>query len=319
MKPSDQKDLSCPACGEPVQPHWKICPACETRLRSPVCPGCGQPVKDNWKICPECDTRLACAACGRRLPPQSTVCSHCSPAPSAAAPASEWIEPITQMVFVHVPGGTFRMGDTFGDGIENELPVHEVCLNSFYIARYPVTQSQWLAVMPENPAAFIGNDHPVEQVSWSAVQVFLQKLAEMNHGRHTFRLPTEAEWEFAARSGGKPEKYAGGDDPMSLAWYDENSNDRTHPVGLKRPNGLGLFDMCGNVWEWCADAFDETAYIKHTIDDPRHDATGTDRVIRGGSWNVDAWSVRCTRRMGFPMEYYGPGLGFRVVMDIGGE
>jgi len=318
MKPSDQTPLSCPECGEPIQPHWKICPACETRLIALTCPACGQPVKENWKRCPECDTRLTCAACGRRLPPGSVDCPHCNPRPSAAVhPISEFIEPVTGMTFVRLPGGTFMMGDTYGDGMENELPVHEVRLGSFYIARHPVTQSQWLAAMPENPAAFAGGDRPVEQVSWTAVQDFLHKLAELNHGRYSFRLPTEAEWEYAARGGGKPEKFAGGDDPVFLAWYDENSDGATHPVGLKRPNGLGLHDMSGNVWEWCQDLFDENAYAKHTLENPLIDARGENRVIRGGSWNVDAWSIRCARRMGFSMDFHGPALGFRVVMDAG--
>lgn len=318
MKPSDQKTLSCPKCGEPVQPHWKICPACEIRLIASTCPGCGQTVKENWKRCPECDTRLVCAACGRRLPPGSTACPDCESQPAATARrAPEFIEPVTGMVFVRLPGGAFTMGDTFGDGIENELPTHEVRLGPFYITRHPVTQSQWLKVMPENPSAFPGDERPVEQVSWSAVGEFLRKLSESNHGRYPFRLPTEAEWEFAARSGGRPEKFAGGGDPVFLAWYDANSDGETHPVGKKQPNGLGLFDMSGNVWEWCLDVFDENAYAKHSAENPLIDTSGPDRVIRGGSWNVDAWSVRCSRRMGFPEEFYGPALGFRVVLETG--
>lgn len=317
MTASDKKALNCPKCGEPVLAHWKICPACETRLASLKCPACGRPVKDNWKRCPECDVRLLCPDCGRRLPDASGVCPHCTSSMPAAtgSPAADFIEPVTGIQFIRVSGGSFMMGDTFGDGIKNELPVHEVSLTSFYISRCQVTQAQWGKVMAENPAAFKGDHRPVEQASWNEVQIFLKKLEELNREPCNFRLPTEAEWEYAARSGGKAEKYAGADDPAIPAWFAENSDEETHPVGLKRPNGLGLYDMSGNVWEWCQDVFDEKAYIKHSSQNPLHSAKTTDRVIRGGGWNVDAWSIRCTRRMGFPQDYFGPALGFRVVRE----
>jgi formylglycine-generating enzyme required for sulfatase activity len=316
MKLSDDTALTCPSCGEPIQPHWKICPACETRLISPTCPRCGQPVKENWKRCPECEAYLVCSNCGRRLPAGSRVCPQCQSQPEVAeAPASRVIDSVTGIEFLLIPGGRFMMGDTFGDGFENELPVHEVELSPVYIAKYPVTQGQWLRVMPTNPAAFEGEERPVEQVSWTDVQTFLQKLADLNQARHPYRLPTEAEWEYAARSGGRAEKYAGGDQVESLAWFDENSDGETHPVGLKRPNGLGLYDMSGNVWEWCQDLFDGNAYTKHSVKKPVITAGGPDRVIRGGSWNLDAWSVRCARRFGFPPDYLGPGLGFRLARE----
>lgn len=319
MKPSDKVVATCPNCGEAIQQHWKICPACETRLIRPTCPGCGQSVKENWKRCPECETQLLCSVCGRRIPAGSQSCLQCAPQPDVAqAPASDVRDPVTAMELLLVPAGTFMMGDTFGDGFENELPVHEVELNPFYMGKYPVTQAQWLRAMPTNPAAFEGDDHPVEQVSWTAVEAFLQKLTDMNQGRHHYRLPTEAEWEYAARSAGKAERYAGGDQVEFLAWFDENSDGETHPVGLKQPNGLGLYDMSGNVWEWCQDVFDEDAYGKHSRRNPIIAAGRLDRVIRGGSWNLDAWSVRCARRFGFPPDYFGPGLGFRVVRDVDG-
>jgi formylglycine-generating enzyme required for sulfatase activity len=170
--------------------------------------------------------------------------------------------------------------------------------------------------MPGNPSAFIGDNHPVEQVSWLDVQAFLQELADMAQGSGPYRLPTEAEWEYAARSGGKDEKYAGGDQVEPLAWFGDNSEGRTCPVGLKRPNGLGLYDMSGNVWEWCRDVFDENAYSLHSMANPVATGKGPDRVIRGGSSNLDAWSVRCARRFGFPADACGPGLGFRLVRDV---
>ena len=317
MKPSDDTLLTCPACREPIQAHWKICPACETRLISLTCPACGRPVKENWKRCPECETQLVCNTCGRSMPKGSQLCPQCQPRPEvAAAPAPSVTDPVTGIEFVLVPAGAFMMGDTFGDGFENELPLHEVELDPFYIAKYPVTQDQWRRVMPTNPAAFEGKDRPVEQVSWTEVQAFLQRLADMNQARYQDRLPTEAEWEYAARSQGKAEKDAGGDQAELLAWFDENSDGETHPVGLKRPNGLGLCDMSGNVWEWCQDLFDGNAYTKHPLKNPLLTAGGPDRVIRGGSWNLDAWSARCARRFGFPPEYFGPGVGFRLLREV---
>jgi formylglycine-generating enzyme required for sulfatase activity len=127
-----------------------------------------------------------------------------------------------------------------------------------------------------------------------------------------FRLPTEAEWEYAARSGGRKELYAGGDDIDAVAWYAENSAGSTQPVGLKAANGLGLFDMSGNVWEWCQDI-----YIPGSMASAGRDRTAApnetrDRVIRGGSWSLDDWSARCSRRFGFREDYFGAGLGFRL-------
>ncbi len=317
MKSSDNTTLQCPNCGEPTKAGWKICPACEFRLIGLTCPLCGQEVKENWKRCPECEARLLCSICGRRLAPDSQDCTHCSSQQAdGKETASDLIDTVSGMEFVRVPGGTFMMGDTFGDGLENEGPVHEVELNPFCIGRYPVTQAQWLRVMPTNPSAFEGDDHPVEQVSWFDVLNFLQQHAAMSPDRHPYRLPTEAEWEYAARSGGKDEKYAGGDQVESLAWFGENSDGRTRPVGLKKPNGLGLFDMSGNVWEWCQDVFDEKAYPGHSRANPVTTGNGPDRAIRGGSFNLDEWSLRCARRFGFPADFSGPGLGFRLVRDV---
>ena len=225
-----------------------------------------------------------------------------------------YTDPITGMNFVWIPGGTFSMGDTFDDGVEDEKPVHEVTLSDFYMAICPVTQTQWKCLMAENPSSFVGDDHPVEQVTLSDVQAFIDQLnAASKSGLH-FNLPSEAQWEYAARSGGKHELYAGGQDPEVAAWFDENSRGGTAPVANKAPNSLGLYDMSGNVWEWCRDLYHPQAYRRHSRNDPVCTAGDTDRVIRGGSWHLDAWSARCSRRFRFDPALYGPALGFRVVM-----
>jgi formylglycine-generating enzyme required for sulfatase activity len=299
------KGPKCPACGEPLESGWKICPACETPVAPPVCPSCARRVKANWKICPECGARLICRECGGRLPAAGAACPACTQA-AASGPAvgGDLIEPVTGMELVFVPGGVYQMGDLFGDGWENELPVREVRVADFLIGRYPVTQGQWRRVMTENPSRFQkGDDHPVEQVSWADATDFIRRLNAMAPGVHVLDLPSEKEWEYAARSGGQKQLYAGGGDVAAVAWYAENSEGSTHPVGRKAPNGLTLHDMSGNVWEWCRDLYTPGA--------------SDDRVIRGGSWNLDAWSARCSRRFGFAEDYSGAGLGFRLVARIG--
>ncbi len=159
------------------------------------------------------------------------------------------------MEFVLVKGGCFEMGDTFGDGADDEKPTYEACLKDFYLGKYEITQGQWKRVMGANPSNFKeSDDHPVETVSWNEAQEFIRRLNQMS-GKN-FRLPTEGEWEYAARSGGKREKWAGTSNETELqdyAWFGSNSGSRTHPVGQKRPNGLGLYDMSGNVSDWVGD------------------------------------------------------------------
>ncbi len=161
----------------------------------------------------------------------------------------------TGMEFVFVDGGCYQMGGTFVDKVRKEELSHEVCLDNFYIGKYEVTQGQWKAIMGNNPSKFdeCGDNCPVEQVSWNDIQDFINKLN--NKTGKNYRLPTEAEWEYAARSGGKNEKYSGSNNVDSVAWYDKNSGNKTHPVGQKKPNGLGLYDMSGNVWEWVNDKY----------------------------------------------------------------
>ncbi|MEN6422232.1 MAG: formylglycine-generating enzyme family protein [Smithella sp.] len=198
-------------------------------------------------------------------------------------------DPTTGMEMIFVKGGCFQMGDTVGGGEADEKPVHQVCLSNFYMGKYEVTQGQWQQIMGNNPSHFssCGDNCPVEKVSWNDVQDFIRRLNSQT-GKN-YRLPTEAEWEYAARSGGKSEQYSGGADVDSVAWYDGNSGRKTHPVGQKKPNGLGLHDMSGNVWEWCQDWYSDKYYSQSNRDNPSGPSSGSNRVLRGGSWfNGDA-------------------------------
>ncbi|MGD1075752.1 MAG: SUMF1/EgtB/PvdO family nonheme iron enzyme [Thermodesulfovibrionales bacterium] len=205
--------------------------------------------------------------------------------------------PESEMIFVK--GGCFEMGDTFGNGLKNEKPVHEVCVQDFYIGKYEVTQGQWQAVMGNNPSAFKGCGYscPVESVSWDDVQEFIRRLKAMTGKK--YRLPTEAEWEYAARSGGKNQQWAGTsrlDDLEDYAWYSDDSGKRTHPVGRKKPNGLGIYDMSGNVWEWVRDYYDEKYYEKSPKENPPGPLSGRWKVLRGGAWYLGPSFVRSSFR-----------------------
>ncbi len=174
---------------------------------------------------------------------------------------------------IYVQGGTFTMGSDDSEALDREKPAHQVKLSDFYIGKYPVTQEQWQAVTKENPSRFQDEQRPVEQISWNDTQKFLEKLNQLTGKK--FRLPTEAEWEFAARGGiySQGYKYAGSDRLKQVGWYRENSDDQTHEVGLLLANELGLHDMSGNVWEWCQDWFSDKYYAechKHdTVENPQ--------------------------------------------------
>lgn len=226
-----------------------------------------------------------------------------------------------EKTMVSVKGGCYQMGDTFGDGESNEKPVHEVCVNDYYMGKYEVTQGQWKAIMGNNPSHFkdCGDNCPVENVSWNDIQDFIRKLNEkitpLSKGgsKGGYRLPTEAEWEYAARSGGKSEKYSGGNDIDSVAWYDKNSGSKTHPVGQKAANGLGLYDMSGNVWERVNDWYDNDYYKNSPKDNPRGPGSATHRVLRGGGWDFDAWVTRAAYRLWNNPVIRNDHLGFRLV------
>lgn len=218
--------------------------------------------------------------------------------------------PNIEMVYVN--GGCYQMGDTFGGGDGSDTPVHEVCVDSFYIGKYEVTQGQWLAVMGRNPSCSkeCGLNCPVENVRWNDAQEFIEGLSEIT-GRK-YRLPTEAEWEYAARSGGKDEKYSGGNAAMTVAWYSSNSGGTTHPVGQKRANGLGIYDMSGNVMEWVQDWFG--FYSSDAQSNPTGRNDGSSRVIRGGSVDHNAGYVRAAYRGGNEPGTRSCDNGFRLAL-----
>lgn len=197
---------------------------------------------------------------------------------------------------VWVDGGTFRMGATSEQGseISDEKPVHSVTLSGYYIGKTEVTQALWQAVMGSNPSYFEGDDLLVEQVSWDDCQEFIRKLNSLTG--QNFRLPTEAEWEFACRGGNNSRGYKYSDSNYidNVAWYDGNSGDKTHPVATKSPNELGIYDMSGNVWEWCADWYGDYSSGRQT--NPKGTYGGSFRVGRGGSWYNYAGCCRSSNR-----------------------
>jgi len=216
---------------------------------------------------------------------------------------------LIDMVFVK--GGSFEMER--GKRFFSSNRKHSVTLDNFYIGKYEVTQKLWKAVMGSNPSRFKGDNLPVEQVSWNDVQEFLRKLNQIT-GKH-YRLPTEVEWEYAAR-GGKQSlgyQYSGSNNINKVAWYDSNSNDQTHPVGQKAPNELSIYDMSGNVWEWCSDWYGANYYSHSPETNPLSPTNGKYRVLRGGSWNNSADYCRVTlRSRNYPGDTCSL-YGFRVV------
>lgn len=235
---------------------------------------------------------------------------------------------VAGMIFVE--GGTFQMGSN--DGYSIERPEHSVTLNSFYIGKYEVTQAEWQKVMGNNPSSFVGDTNPVENVTWNDAITYCNKLSEedsltkfytidgtnviANWGANGYRLPTEAEWEYAGGGGAMTAgyNYCGGNNANNVAWYSDNSEGKTHEVGTKLPNVLGLYDMSGNIIEWCNDLFGEHYYSDSPINNPQGPTTGDYRVFRGGSWNVSSDYCR--------VKYRGYGnnssnyIGFRIVRNF---
>jgi formylglycine-generating enzyme required for sulfatase activity len=215
------------------------------------------------------------------------------------------------MEFVLIGPGSFIMGSDENTGDGDESPEHKVTLSqAFYLGKYEVTQEQWTAVMGGNPSEFKGAQRPVDTVSWNDCQAFLAKLQDRT-GRK-FALPTEAQWEFACRAGTvTPWSFGAHDQPAAdYAWIGSNSGGTTHPVGGKKPNAWGLYDMHGNVWEWCADWYAKHAYAGGEVTDPQGPASSEGRILRGGAWGEHPNNMRsaCRNCIGPDVRHNGTGL-----------
>lgn len=222
---------------------------------------------------------------------------------------------------VAVKGGRFDMGED--SGATDRRPAHTVILKDFTIGKHEVTEAVWMAVMGSNPSVYTYcDDCPVTNVSWNDIQVFLEKLNSKS-GKH-YRLPTEAEWEFAARGGTLEHMRADNEDKLSgskhsgrvviqyVAWFQRNSNDHVHPVGRKTPNALGAYDMTGNVEEWCNDWYSKNYFSKRDVTNPQGTDGGISKVVRGGSWRSEADEVSVTRRAAYLPNEKSISLGFRL-------
>lgn len=219
---------------------------------------------------------------------------------------------------IEVRGGTFNMGATYeqgDDASDFEEPVHQVTLSSYYIGKYEVTQELWRTIMGDNPSKHVNNKKPVEHVSWNDCQNFISKLNSLTGKR--FRLPSEAEWEFAARGGGKSKgyKYSGSNSLDNVAWFDNNSGATTHEVGTKSPNELGIYDMSGNVWEWCQDRLSK--YSSSSQINPIVTKAENRHIFRGGGCYNEARFCRSSNRT-VPLREVTKfqNLGLRLVLSV---
>jgi formylglycine-generating enzyme required for sulfatase activity len=275
------------------------------------------------------------------------ACSMARAADEAKTGDKTYTDPAAGMEFVRVPGGCYRMGDAFGDGEGDEKPVHEVCVDDFWLGKYEVTVGQfkkfvsgtgyvteaekgggcyhWIGRKAERSKSYNwrspgfpqDDGHPAACVSWLDAAAFL-KWQGIKAGKG-MRLPSEAEWEYAAKYGGKDEKYSGGSDMDGVAWHRGNSGGQTHPAGQKKPNGLGIYDMTGNVWEWTGDWYGENYYgispRENPRENPRGPSGGQDRAFRGGSWLDESSHARVSYRDGFiPAAGFSFG-GFRAAFS----
>ncbi len=261
------------------------------------------------------------------------------------------VEPLTGMEFVFVKGGCFQMGcvedrfnlasaaipwwqfplaligavlpvgcaavepEVVSDCDSDEMPVHVVCVDDFWMGKHEVTQGQWKSIMGSNPSRFKkGDNYPVEKVLWKEIQEFIKRLRTRTGMQYS--LPSEAEWEYAARSGGKYEKYSGGYPVEEVAWHWNNSNGSTHPVGALQPNGLGIYDMSGNVWEFTRDLYRDDYYLKSPHENPAGAESGMFRVIRGGAWFTPPLRVRTSNRSWLKSPGRRAVQGFRLSLPL---
>ena len=327
--------MKCPKCKNEVSPQWKRCPYCEYVPRvcskpectsgwlpteAHFCPLCGSPVKGEEHLIVREILQKAIAGISHSCNTGYSDNTECD---------NELIFSVGGVTFkmIKVEGGTFMMGaqsddanaDNYDpDADEDESPVHKVTLCDYHIGETPVTQELWEAVMDGNPSKFEGSDNPVDRVSWDDCREFIRKLNRKLRDQLPqgckFQLPTEAQWEFAARGGNDSldYTYSGGDDIDDVAWYDGNSNAETHPVMEKQANKLGLYDMSGNVCEWCQDWYDE--YVEENQYNPEGPSSGSFRVLRGGSWDYGAEGCSVSTRNYFSPASRSSDVGFRLAL-----
>ena len=295
--------MKCPYCMQEHPAGTKFCP--QTGHKMP------EPKRCQWQDCP-----------GRHsiLSDDAKFCPHCGRPLEGVVSPSSLVLTVTGVTFkmIGVAGGTFTMGATAeqgSDAYSDESPTHRVTLSSYYIGETEVTQALWEAVIWgswRNPSYWKGDGLPVTNVSWNDCQDFIRRLNCMT-GKH-FRLPTEAEWECAARGGSRSQgyKYSGSNSIDKVAWYGDNSGRETHPVGVLRPNELGLYDMSGNVWEWCQDWYGDYSSFDQT--NPTGPYSGDRRVRRGGSYKCGAWDCRVSNRDDYSPDCHCLNIGFRLVL-----
>lgn len=278
-----------------------------------TCPSCGQTLSKGSHFCPTCGKPLKIQS---QIANQDVFFHEVKKESSLLIPSG----------FVRVDGGRFMMG---GNSYSDEKPIHQVTLSTFYMGKYQVTQRQWREVMDTNPSRFKWDDLPVEGVCWYDAISYCNALSKKEgyegcyriNGESAnylpsatgYRLPTEAEWEYAARGGNRKDSYlySGSNILEEVAWYDKNSGNKTHSVGQKKQNSLGLYDMSGNVWEWCWDWKD--AYPSSALVNPLGSTAGSFRVIRGGSWGHSASINTVSYRSRFAARNTNNFLGFRLV------
>lgn len=267
----------------------------------------------------------------RMLPAWVWVLPLALPLAAGAAPKAPtiWHESHTGMAFVALPKGCFQMGTAPKDIKKvdvslqesrdtlaaDEVPRHEVCVDAFWIGQTEVRASDWAKVMGDNPPLGNGNA-PASGIRFEAAQEFARRLTQLSAGPYRFRLPTEAEWEYACRAGAKKAVMPFRDDQIDIAWYsvEQKRTSQPAPVGLLKPNDWGLYDMLGNVWEWVEDAYHPSAYARHALYNPQHkDAQGGERVIRGASYRSDYIHLRCANRSSYSATETLGQIGLRLV------
>jgi len=296
---SDNRSLVCMECGS----HF--CETCETFFRT-------ERKRGEIPLCQECFGNTQILQEQEQLRKQQEEERRQKELAARQPQAGQvWTSP-SSIEFVFIPAGTFLMGSA---ELDNAIP-HQVTLSKpFYLGKYQVTQREWAMVMGHNPSEFKGDTRPVETISWNDCQEFIRKL-NAREGVNKYRLPTEAEWEYACRAGSRARFCFGDGDHIlpQYAWFGDNAGDETHPVGKLNPNDWGLYDMHGNVWEWCYDWYG--GYPARSVTDPSGVGSGSVRVIRGGSWNFFAENCSSADRYGLEPGFRCSILGLRLLRSL---